>query len=244
MDFESLMQMRDRLEQARSRVPQEVWDGFERAFEVEFAHNSTAIEGNTLSLVQAKTIIEDGLSVGGKPLREIYEVANHAKAFSYVKKCVARKQSLDEAVMKDIHALLMEGILVGGVYRNVEVRITGAGFKPPVPSEMYNQIKFFFDDLNREHGRNPIERAAWTHAEFVRIHPFADGNGRTARMLMNYQLMVDGFAPVSVSKERRLEYYEALDAYGVNNDLAPFAEMVSDLEHARLAELLAATGRE
>lgn len=107
MDFERLAQMRNHLEQVRPLASQEVWEGFERAFEVEFAHNSTAIEGNTLSLVQAKTIIEDGLSVGGKPLREIYEVANHAKAFSYVKKCVACKRLLDEAVMKDIHALLM-----------------------------------------------------------------------------------------------------------------------------------------
>lgn len=133
--------------------------------------------------------------------------------------------------------------MVGGVYRNVEVRITGAGFKPPALSDMYHQIKFLFEDLKHAHGYNSIERAAWTHAEFVRIHPFVDGNGRTARMLINYQLMIDGFAPVSVSKENRLEYYEALDAYGANNDLTPFAEMVANLEQARLAELLSVAGR-
>ena len=238
MNYECLLQMKRQLERARVNIPKEAWDSFDQSFEVEYAHNSTAIEGNTLTLIQAKTILEDGLSVGGKPLREIYEVANHAKAFAYAKKRIADGAPLDETTMKDIHALLMDGILVGGVYRDTEVRISGAGFKPPVPSIMYQQIKFFFDDLPRKCELNPVERAAWVHAEFVRIHPFVDGNGRTSRMLMNYQLMSDGFLPVSISKENRLEYYEALDSYATSGDLSPFADMVAFLEEARLKEYL------
>ena len=87
---------------------------------------------------------------------------------------------------------------------------------------------------------NAIEWAAWTHAEFVRIHPFPDGNGRTARMLMNLQLLTEGFQPISIAKEERLAYYEALEAYAVRGELAPFAEMVAALEEARLDEYLAA----
>lgn len=239
---------RTRLDDKRRRVavllgeaPAEVVARFARSFDVEYAHNSTAIEGNTLSLIQTKVILEDGLSVGGKALREIYEVANHDRAFSYVKRAVAEGRLLDEEMLKDIHALLMENIMDGGVYRNVEVRITGAGFRPPAPQEMFQQMRWFFADMPRQREKlNAIEWAAWTHAEFVRIHPFPDGNGRTARMLMNLQLLTEGFQPISIAKEERLAYYEALEAYAVRGELAPFTEMVAALEEARLDEYLAA----
>lgn len=239
---------RIRLDDKRRRVaallgeaPAEVVARFARSFDVEYAHNSTAIEGNTLSLIQTKVILEDGLSVGGKALREIYEVANHDRAFSYVKRAVSEGRLLDEEMLKDIHALLMENIMVGGVYRNVEVRITGAGFRPPAPQEMFQQMRWFFADMPRQREKlNAIEWAAWTQAEFVRIHPFPDGNGRTARMLMNLQLLTEGFQPISIAKEERLAYYEALEAYAVRGELAPFTEMVAALEEARLDEYLAA----
>lgn len=238
MDYDILYHKKEQLATVRSKIQQEALESFEKSFDVEYAHNSTAIEGNTLTLIQTKAILEDGLSVGGKTLREIYEVANHAKAFAFVKKCVAEGRHLDEAIAKDIHALLMENILVGGVYRNVEVRISGAGFKPPAPNEMFRQVKKFFADLPYRTDLNPIELAAWTHAEFVKIHPFVDGNGRTSRMLMNYQLMFAGFLPVSIAKENRLEYFDALEAYAVGGDLSPFSEMIAVLEETRLEEYL------
>ena len=238
MDYEKLLRMKEQLKEQREKLPREALESFDKSFDIEYAHNSTALEGNTLTLIQTKAIIEDGLSVGGKTLREIYEVANHDKAFAYVKKCVAESKPLDEAAVKDIHALLMENILVGGVYRNVEVRISGAGHKPPAPSEMYRQIKNFYADLPYTTGLNAIELSAWTHAEFVRIHPFVDGNGRTSRMIMNYQLMAQGFLPVSIAKENRLEYFDALEAYAVNGDLQPFADMIAELEEQRLGEYL------
>lgn len=241
MDRTRLGDKRRRVAALLGEAPTEVVARFARSFDVEYAHNSTAIEGNTLSLIQTKVILEDGLSVGGKALREIYEVANHDRAFSYVKRAVAEGRLLDEEMLKEIHALLMENIMVGGVYRNVEVRITGAGFRPPAPQEMFQQMRWFFADMPRQREKlNAIEWAAWTHAEFVRIHPFPDGNGRTARMLMNLQLLTEGFQPISIAKEERLAYYEALEAYAVRGELAPFTEMVAALEEARLDEYLAA----
>lgn len=238
MDYNKLVSKRDKLSKIRKELPPEALESFDRSFDITYAHNSTAIEGNTLTLIQTKAILEDGLSVGGKTLREIYEVTNHAKAFAYVKKCVSEGTPLDESVTKDIHAFLMENILIGGIYRNVEVRISGAGFCPPSPAQMYRQVKDFFGDMPYRTDLNPIELAAWTHAEFVKIHPFVDGNGRTSRMLMNYQLMSHGFLPVSVAKETRLEYFDALEAYAVGSDLVPFAEMIASLEEERLDEYL------
>lgn len=238
MDYDMLCQKREQLSLLCEQLPKEVLQSFDRSFEVEYTHNSTAIEGNTLSLIQTKAILEDGISVGGKTLREIYEVVNHNKAFGFVKKCVTEGKALDETIIKEIHALLMENILTGDVYRNVEVRISGAKHKPPVPSEMYQQIKNFYADMPYKVKENAIEFAAWTHAEFVKIHPFVDGNGRTSRMIMNYQLLASGFLPVSIAKENRLEYFEALEAYAVEGDLNPFANMIAELEEQRLDEYL------
>ena len=238
MDYDRLYDKKEKFARIKGRIAPEALESFDKSFDIEYAHNSTAIEGNTLTLIQTKAILEDGLSIGGKTLREIYEVANHAKAVAFVKKCVAEGKSLDESIAKDIHALLMENILVGGVYRNVAVRISGAGFRPPLPNEMFRQVKDFFADLPYRTDLNPIELAAWTHAEFVKIHPFVDGNGRTSRMLMNYQLMFFGFLPVSIDKETRLEYFEALEAYAVGGNLKPFAEMIAALEEIRLDEYL------
>ena len=103
---------------------------------------------------------------------------------------------------------------------------------------MYRQIKDFFGTLPYRTDLNPIELAAYTHAEFVKIHPFIDGNGRTSRMLMNYQLMKNGYLPVSIAKENRLEYFDALEAYATNDNLMPFVEMIASLEEKRLDEYL------
>lgn len=240
MDYEQLLCLNAAADEKRSKLPLEVQTGFDNSFNIEYAHNSTAIDGNTLTLSQAKAIIEDGLSpADGKEPREVYEVANHAKAFAYVQKCVSEGRPLNENIVRDIHAMLMENISTGGVYRNEEVRITGAGYEPPVPDETSRQIKKFFADLPYKGGFNIIELAAWTHAEFMRMHPYMDGNGRTSRMIMNYQLLSWGFLPVSIAKENRLEYFEALEAYAVNDDLAPFAEMITGLEQRRLEECIA-----
>ena len=238
VNYERLLEKRAKLVEIRNSNSEKLFDNFDKAFEVDYAHNSTAIEGNTLTLIETKVLLEDEISVGNKSLREIYEVVNHNKAFAYVKKCISENKHLDENIVKDIHSILMENILVGGVYRNVEVRITGAKHKPPAPSEMYYQIKEFFSNINSKSDLNPIELAAWTHAEFVKIHPFIDGNGRTSRLIMNYQLMKNEFLPVSINTEDRLEYFNLLEEYAVNGNLAPFVDFIAKLEEQQLDEYL------
>lgn len=133
----------------------------------------------------------------------------------------------------------MENIIIGGIYRNVDVYISGAQHSPPSPNEMYKQVKNFYSDLQwKANEINEIELAAWTHAEFVRIHPFPDGNGRTSRLIMNYQLMAHGFPAISIAKERRLEYFKALEVYAVSGDIAPFAEMVAEITNTQLDRYL------
>ncbi len=235
MNFASLQQKKELYNQKKGSIDSITLSSYEQDFELTYTHNSTAIEGNTLTLIETKVVLEDGISVGGKKLREIYEVVNHKKAYRYVKKCIAEEKKLDEHIVKDLHAILTENIIVGGVYRSEPVRISGAGHTPPVGNDMYIQIKNFYADLAwKKEALNPIEYAAWTHAEFVRIHPFIDGNGRTSRLLMNYQLMYAGFLPVSIAKEDRLEYYNALEAYATLRNLEAFTDLIAELEEKQL----------
>lgn len=238
MGYPEILRKKALYDQAKDQIPDLTVQSYVKAFELEYTHNSTAIEGNTLTLLETKVVLEEGISVGGKMLREIYEVINHNKAYQYIKSCINDEKPLNEGIIKDIHALLTENIMVGGVYRNVEVYISGAAHTPPVPNEMYQQVKNFYADLAEKNNIDIIELAAWTHAEFVRIHPFADGNGRTSRLIMNYQLLANGYLPVSIAKETRLDYFNSLEAYAVRRDLKPFADMIASLEEQQLDRYL------
>ena len=136
MNYNLLLQKRDIYQNEKHNIPELTVSSYEQAFEIEYTHHSTAIEGNTLTLMETKLVLEDKISVGGKNLREIYEQVNHQKAFRYVKGCIASQIPLDESVVKDIHAMLMENIIIGGVYRNVDVYISGAQHTPPSHNEM------------------------------------------------------------------------------------------------------------
>lgn len=239
MDYKSLLEKKNIFDRGKHTIDKVTISSYEKDFELTFTHNSTAIEGNTLTLMETKVLLEDGVSIGGKELRDIFEVVNHKKAYSYVKRCIAAGKQLDENTVKDIHAILTENIIQGGIYRSQSVRISGAGHTPPSGSDMYIQIKNFYADMAYKRDLNPIELAAWTHAEFVRIHPFIDGNGRTSRLIMNYQLMINGFLPISIAKENRLEYYNALEEYGVNGKLNPFLDLVAALEEEQLDTYIA-----
>ena len=233
MDFNKLIEKRNYVNDNLSKLDSAVIENYEKAFAVDFTHNSTAIEGNNLTLMETKLLLEDKLTVGGKDLREQYEVTNHGKAWEYVKTCVNDEKSLSEDILKELHALIMENIMVGGIYRTVEVKITGAEHTPPHPEQAYNDLKNFYISLE-EHNYNDLEISAYTHAEFVKIHPFVDGNGRISRIIMNYQLLKQGFLPISIKKEDRFKYYETLDEYAVKGNLEPFTKIIYDLEEEQL----------
>ena len=239
MNYSELLRKRDLYQSGRLSIPELTLQSYEQAFEIEYAHNSTAMEGNTLTLMETKVLLEDGISIGGKMLRELYETVNHRKAFRYIKDCIAMGLPLDECIIKEMHRQLMEHATGGGVYRDVDVCLRGARHIPPSPNEMGQQLQDFYEGLSRR-GRqeNSIELAVWTHAEFVKMLPFSDGNGRVARLIMNYQLLANGFPAVSIAKENRLDYFNALEAYGVEGNLVPFAEMVAVLVDYQLDRYL------
>ena len=233
--FKSLNKKIEQFNQIKNNIPIDVLKKFQRAFDIEYANDSTTIEGNTLSLAETKLLLEDKISIGGKDLREIHEVVNHDAAFKYVRRCIDEDKSLNESIVKDIHAMLTNNIMLGGVYREVNVRIVGSRHFPPEPIKMYHKLQNFYADLIwKSEQLHPIELAAWTHAEFVNIHPFPDGNGRTSRLIMNYQLMKHGLLPVSIKNENKIKYFEALELYHTTQNLVPFVDMVATAQEEQL----------
>lgn len=195
---------------------------------LEWTYNSNAIEGNTLTLKETKIVLE-GITVGGKTLKEHLEVINHRDAILFIEEIVKNHETLTEWQIRNIHRLVLKGINdnYAGNYRDQQVIIAGAKHVPTEPflinGEMENLINWYNDEAQNLH---PIERAALLHIIFVGVHPFIDGNGRTARLLLNLELMKNGYPPIVIRTENRHKYYDALDrahTTGINHD---FIELV------------------
>ncbi|TCS93301.1 Fic family protein [Hazenella coriacea] len=195
---------------------------------LEWTYNTNAIEGNTLTLNETKVVLE-GITVGGKTLREHLEVINHRDAIAYVEEIVQKEEPLSEWQIKNIHRLVLKGIddQYAGVYRDQQVFIAGAKHTPPAHYLIKEQMESLMEWYEQE-GQvlHPVKRGAMLHAIFVGIHPFIDGNGRTSRLLLNLELMKGGFPPVIIKVENRLAYYEALDQANTNKDYTDFIELV------------------
>lgn len=171
-------------------------------------------------------------------MREIYEVVNHKNAYDFIKYCLKNNRTLTESIILELHKILTDKIIDGGKYSDVNVIISGAAHKPPNVADMKIQLDNFYFNLNSKKDLDPIELSAWTHAEFVKFHPFQDGNGRTSRLIMNYQLMANNYLPVSIPNENKFSYYSVLEQYAVNGNLQPFIELIAELEIKQLNNFL------
>ena len=208
----------------------EALDNLKRYFDVELTYNSNAIEGNTLTITETKVILEDGITIGkGKSLREHLEVINHKEAIDYVDDIVSRNIDISESVIKDIHHIILKSINNenAGKYRNTNVLISGSAHRPVenflVAEKMGELIKWYDANKNNMH---PLELAAEFHFRFVYIHPFIDGNGRTARLLMNLILMRNGYPIAVIKNDDRDEYMKAVETASTSGNLNDFVDIV------------------
>jgi len=182
-------------------------------FLIEWTYNSNAIEGNTLSLRETELVLRRGLTIGNKTLKEHFEALNHQAGIEFLERFVDRRSELDEDFIRALHGLILRNIDDGqaGAYRSTNVRILGAVHLPPdstkVPG-LINELLCWYS-ANR-YGMPAPELAAWLHYLFVWIHPFIDGNGRTARLLMNLALLQAGYPPAVILTLDRKRYYRVL----------------------------------
>ncbi|MGL4868491.1 MAG: Fic family protein [Cetobacterium sp.] len=195
---------------------------------LEWTYNSNAIEGNTLTLLETKVVLE-GITIGGKSIREHLEVVNHKEAILYLEEVIRKEEPFNEWQIKNIHHLVLKGIndKYAGNYRDQQVMISGAEHIPPAPFLLKEKMNEFINWYNTEaQSLHPIERAAMVHIIFVGIHPFIDGNGRTSRLLLNLELMKNGYPPIVIKNLNRLEYYSALDIAHTTGDNSKFISLV------------------
>ncbi|MFH0738000.1 MAG: Fic family protein [Candidatus Micrarchaeota archaeon] len=199
----------------------------QETFRVEITYNSNAIEGNSLSLSETKLVLEEGITIGGKSMREHLEATNHAKAMDFLESLV-RKKTIEENDVLGIHAVILDRIDPNnaGFYRRGAVRISGTDYMPPNAAKVPDLMKEVYRLLNTRSGE-PIETAALLHQRFVDIHPFVDGNGRTARLLLNLYLMRNGYPPAILLRAERKKYIRTIVQGQIGGDTAPFTDFVA-----------------
>jgi Fic family protein len=225
--------MLDRLNSMRP-LNRDSLESLSKKFEVDMTYNSNAIEGNRLSLKETYLVLEKGLTIGGRSMVEHMEATNHREAILEMEKLV-RKREITETDILNLHAIILDKIKQewAGFYRNGQVAITMSKHRPPshrdVPAMMGEVVALI---NKREKGAPAIILAAQVHHKLVHIHPFWDGNGRFARLLMNIVLMRAGFPPTVLRKKERKSYYDALEAADAGS-IGPLATMIArDVERS------------
>ncbi len=200
-----------RLSQLRPLAPAAV-RSLAEAWDVRMVYESNSIEGNTLTLRETEVVLSKGVTVSGKPLKDHLEAVNLAKAWERVKELARPGSQLTERSLQDLHRILFTciGDSSYGSYRISPARIAGATLVPPNPVKVPDLMERLFATLSET--ADPVERAAKLHHGIAAIHPFSDGNGRTARLAMNFVLLAAGYPPVSISPQLRTDYYAALEA--------------------------------
>jgi Fic family protein len=220
----------DRLDAKKAlyaRTPRRAIESLNARLRVELTYSSNAIEGNTLSLRETQLVVEEGLAPGhGKTLREIYEARNHFAAIQQVERNVAEGLDISARALLDLHQIVMRDIDAdwGGRLRNGPVFIKGSRHTPPNAALVSEQLDALIHRA-KQPIPHPVLVAADTHFAFETLHPFFDGNGRTGRLLLNWQLLASGFPITVIQIEERARYLEALDR-GHSGDLLPLRMLV------------------
>ncbi len=205
-------------------------------FAVNNTYNSNAIEGSSLTLRETALILSEGVTIAEKPIKEHLEAIGHKDAFDYILEIADRKTELSEKVIKEIHSLvLMADRENRGVYRRVPVMIVGSEYTPPqpylVPKEMEQLILDYNEMIKTS---DVISAAALLHLKFECIHPFIDGNGRTGRLVLNFELMKSGLLPVNIKFTDRVKYYNCFDDYRLSGSADMLADLIAGYEISEL----------
>ena len=217
--FERLYEKLTVLKQSRP-LPGIALQKIKESLTIEWTYNSNSIEGNTLTLRETQMVLQEGITVKGKSLREHFEAKNHEKAIDYLYSLVDESYTLRSIDILSLHELVLRMIEdeFAGRIRNGGVRITGANFVPPNANKVSDLLDELIDFVNTNPlDLNDIELATVFHHKLVWIHPFFDGNGRTVRLAMNLLLMRKGFPPAIILKNDRKKYYEALNQANSGN---------------------------
>jgi Fic family protein len=202
-------------------------------------YSSNALEGNSLTETETKIVIEDGITIGGKPVRDHLEALGHSEAYDHLFR-LAKGQEITEADVKEIHRIFFYRIDAkqAGKYRKSRVIITGTDFIPPGPDKIPDLMGSFIAGLPEIRAKcHPIEFAAIVHRELVTIHPFVDGNGRAGRLLMNLALLQTGYPLAIIPPILRRDYLDTLNKTHKGDD-GPFINFITGVCYESAKEYL------
>jgi Fic family protein len=237
--LQAIISKRNELDRLRP-LPREVLSKLEHYYDLEITYSSNAIEGNTLTPVETTLVIEQGITVGGKPLKDHLEALDHYDALRYVRELGSKKTQLTESDLRNLHRLVMHRSRpdIAGQYANVSryVRTETGRHEFPSPAEIPALMGDFSGWLNRV--PDTPETAFAAHRRMVDIHPFNDGNGRAARLLMNLILIRSGYPPIAVRPEDRLTYIRALQRAQAGQGTEDFDTLLYERLDATLEEYL------
>ena len=236
MDFTHINELKNKLKSLRPLNESEI-KRLREEFMIESTYNSNAIEGNTLSLKETALILQQGVTIDGKHIREHLEVIGHKDAFYWMLDLADAKTSLTERVIKELHSLvLMNDAANKGTYRTVEVAIVGDNHNLTPPYLIHEQMEALlsgYEILRRD--KHIIEAVAEFHLRFEGIHPFIDGNGRTGRLIMNLELMKESFLPVNIKFTDRNTYYDCFGSYYNNSSASePLTRLIMAYEEEEI----------
>lgn len=207
-------------------------------FAVNNCYNSNAIEGSTLTLRETAMILQEGVTIAEKPIKEHLEAIGHKDAFDYITELVSADTELSERIIKEIHSLvLMADRENRGIYRNVPVMIMGSGHTPPQPYLVPKLMEQLIIDYKNS-ADDIITAVSLLHLKFESIHPFIDGNGRTGRLLLNFELMKSGLLPINIKFADRIKYYDCFDSYSTTGSPNMLVSLVADYEIQELEKYI------
>jgi len=212
----------------------------QKFYDVELTYTSNAIEGNTLTYRETAEVIEHGITVGGKPLRDHLEAVDHYEALLWMRDLANRNMPLSETIIRELQKRIVARSQpeIAGLYSRNPRRIAGSSVIFPNPIKIPDLMQDFGVWLSQA---SVIPAAAFeAHYRLTAIHPFGDGNGRTARLLMNLMLIRAGYPPVAVRPEDRFAYLNGLEHASQTDDLQPFQTFMHERLDATLGEYLSA----
>ncbi|MFA6305488.1 MAG: Fic family protein [Candidatus Gracilibacteria bacterium] len=239
-------------------LKQGILEALQEKLRIEWTYNSNAIEGNTLTFGETAFFLREGLTSEGKPLKDYLEAKNHAEAIDGLYEIIQEKRKITEGLIKEIHFVLMRDVnftyaqgarksliqkqMHAGTYKiqpNHVLTLSGKIHYYTDPLHVKDEMEKLIKQLNENKSLHPIELAAMFHHKFVQIHPFDDGNGRLARLLMNLIIMKNGYPPCIIRNQKRREYIKTLELADTKKDFSFFLNFVAEEFINTLEKILA-----
>lgn len=196
-----------------------------KEFLIDFIHNTLSIEGREVKESDVVAVLSENDEAVEPKVKDL--IINSFNGVNFILNLLENGEEFTENTLKDLHETIMKGFGNGGLYRNVDISIKGSNHTPPSYIKVYDRMKKYFDTLNQETS-DIYELIAFSHLQLAKVHPFLDGNGRCARIVLNYHLLKNGLKPVIIDKNKKEEYFNYLEEFKVNKDITPFVNFLKE----------------